>query len=122
MAKMTLERLEQFNTAWAQGDVATLMTFMTDDCIYQASVGPEPGETFRGHAAVEAGFRRMLAHDGDSESRGGRCAVLGDLGIAEWSYVKAEEGRRVETRGCDIFEFEGDRIRRKDAFRKTFIR
>lgn len=122
MAKMTLERLEMFNAAWAQGDVATLMSFMTDDCIYQASVGPEPGETFAGRAAVEAGFRRMLAFDGDSESHGGRCAVLGDLGIAEWSYVSTEGGRRIETRGCDIFEFEGARIRRKDAFRKTFIR
>jgi hypothetical protein len=23
-------------------------------------------------------------------------------------------------RGCDVFEFVGDKIRRKDAFRKTF--
>lgn len=120
MAKMTLERLEAFNAAWARGDVATLMGFMTDDCVYQASVGPEPGETFEGRAAVEAGFRRMLAHDGDSKSHGGRCAVLGDLGIAEWSYVKDESGRLVETRGCDIFEFVEDKIHRKDAFRKVF--
>lgn len=121
MAKeMTLTRLEQFNDAWSKGDVATLMTFMTEDCIYEASVGPEPGRTFIGRAQVEEGFREMLNHDSDAESKGGRCAVLGDLGIAEWSYVKTKAGRPIEIRGCDIFEFSGDKIRRKNAFRKVF--
>lgn len=117
---MTLERLQQFNDAWSRGDVDVLMTFMTEDCVYEASVGPEPGRTFTGRTEVEAGFRAMLSHDSDGESKGGRCAVLGDLGIAEWSYVKTENGRAVEIRGCDIFEFVGDRIRRKNAFRKVF--
>ena len=118
--QMTLARLERFNDAWSRGDVEELMSFITEDCIYEASVGPEPGRTFIGRAQVEKGFRQMLQHDGDAESKGGRCAVLADLGIAEWSYVKIAAGRPVEIRGCDIFEFSGDMIRRKDAFRKVF--
>ena len=117
---MTLARLEQFNDAWSRRAVDELMSFMTEDCIYEASVGPEPGRTFTGRAEVENGFRQMLLHDGDAESKGGRCAVMGDLGIAEWSYIKMEDGRAIEVRGCDIFEFSGDRIRRKNAFRKVF--
>jgi ketosteroid isomerase-like protein len=120
MPSMTLARLEAFNDAWSRGDVPTLMSFMTEDCVYQASVGPEPGRTFRGHAAVQAGFEEMLAHDASGESRGGRCVVMGDIGIAEWSYVHMIDSVRTEVRGCDIFEFAGDKIRRKDAFRKSF--
>jgi len=29
-------------------------------------------------------------------------------------------GRTILVRGCDIFEFVGDKIRKKDAFRKVF--
>lgn len=117
---MTIERLEAFNDAWSRRAIDELMAFMTDDCIYEASVGPEPGRTFTGRAEVEEGFRRMLLHDSDAESKGGRCAVLGDLGIAEWSYIKIVDGQPVEVRGCDIFEFSGGKIRRKNAFRKVF--
>ncbi len=118
--RMTVERLEAFNDAWARADVPALMEFMTDDCIYKASVGPEPGRTFVGHEAVRRGFEALLAHDAGAESRGGRCFVAGDIGLAEWSYVYMRNGHRLEVRGCDIFEFSGDKIRRKDAFRKTF--
>jgi ketosteroid isomerase-like protein len=117
---MTRERLAAFNDAWARADVPALMEFMTEDCVYQASVGPEPGQTFAGKEAVRRGFEALLAHDSEAEGRGGRCFVAGNLGVAEWSYVYMRDGRAIEVRGCDIFEFVGDKIRRKDAFRKTF--
>jgi hypothetical protein len=63
----------------------------------------------------------MLAHDAQGESHGGVIFIAGDRGVAEWSYVWTEpDGRVVELRGCDIYEFDGDKIRRKSAFRKAF--
>jgi ketosteroid isomerase-like protein len=118
--QMTVERLEEFGRAWARGDVPTLMTFMTEDCIYKASVGPEPGRTYVGYEAVRRGFEAMLAHDSGHEPLTGRCFVAGNMGVAEWGYAYKRSGHRIEVRGCDIFEFAGDKIRRKDAFRKTF--
>jgi len=115
-----LERLQAFNDAWGRGDVAALMEFMTEDCIYHASVGPEPGRTFIGKDNVRRGFEELLAHDCDGKSRAGRCIVIGDVGVAEWSYLYDRDGRRIEVRGCDIFEFVGDKIRRKDAYRKSY--
>lgn len=118
---MTLERLTRFNEAWADGDVDELMTYMTDDCVYRASVGPEPGETFVGRDEVRRGFAEMLAHDAGGEGRTGRVWVAGDFGAAEWSYVLADaDGREYELHGCDLFHFRGDRIAVKDAYRKTF--
>jgi ketosteroid isomerase-like protein len=117
---MTVDRLEEFCAAWARADLDSLMDFMSDDCVYRASVGSEPGETFVGPAAVRAGFARMLAHDVGKEAQKGRCFVCGDRGVGQWSYVYFEAGRRIELFGCDLFEFDGDKIRVKDAFRKTF--
>ncbi|MFB4270464.1 nuclear transport factor 2 family protein [Nonomuraea sp. GTA35] len=44
------ECLECFADAWARHDVGGLLELMTEDAVYAASVGPEPGRTFRGHA------------------------------------------------------------------------
>jgi hypothetical protein len=47
--------------------------------------------------------------------------IAGHLGIAEWSYLKrGSNGAIVEVRGCDVLEFRGERIARKDAFRKSW--
>lgn len=113
--------LVEFGKAWGRRDVARLMKMMDDDCVYLASAGPEPGHTFRGREEVRRGFEIMLEHDAGSESREGRVFVGGDLGVAEWSYAyKREDGTEIVIRGCDIFEFRGGKILRKDAFRKVF--
>jgi ketosteroid isomerase-like protein len=116
-----LRLLEQFGEAWDAGDVDKLMSMITDDCVYSASVGPEPGATYAGKQAVREGFLAMLAHDSSGVSRTGRVFVAGNLGVGEWSYLfGAGSEAECEVRGCDIFEFRGGRISRKDAFRKSY--
>ena len=41
--------------------------------------------------------------------------VAGDRGASEWTFVSGG----VSVRGCDLFEFEGEKIRVKNAFRKS---
>ena len=115
--------LVKFGEAWSGKNLDALMSLVTDDCTYAASVGPEPGETFIGRNAVRAGFAALLAYDAGGESREGRVAILGELGVAEWAYeLRDASGRATVVRGCDIFEFTGTLIRRKDAFRKCYPR
>jgi hypothetical protein len=46
--------------------------------------------------------------------------ISGNFGASRWSYAHtAEDGREIVVRGCDLFEFVGDRIRVKDAYRKV---
>ncbi|MBT5871939.1 MAG: nuclear transport factor 2 family protein [Candidatus Latescibacteria bacterium] len=117
---MTISRLGALGEAWDKGDLNALMSFMAEGCIYSASVGPEPGQTYVGREQVRRRFELMLEHDSGCESRGGRVVVSGSFGVAEWSYVsKGITGEELEVRGCDLFEFEGGLIKRKDAFRKT---
>lgn len=95
------------------------MSFMTDDCVYYASVGPEPGTTYRGPDEVRRGFAYMLTYDQERERHSGETVIVGDVGYATWSFdeVTPDGGRRT-IHGCDLFRFRGERIVVKDAFRK----
>jgi rhodanese-related sulfurtransferase/ketosteroid isomerase-like protein len=116
---MIAERLRQFGAAWARADLDALMGFVTDDCIYLASVGPEPGTTYRGREDVRRGFAAMLAYDQGREWHAGTVVVAGERGFAEWSFTETTTngGRRL-IRGCDLFQFRDGQISKKDAYRK----
>ena len=117
---MTQERMAEFGAAWRAGDIEALMAFMTDDCVFRSSVGPGPGADFHGPEQVRRGFELMLQHDAGGESRAGAVVIRGDFGASTWSYAfTAKDGSERVVRGCDLFEFDGDRIRVKDAYRKV---
>jgi ketosteroid isomerase-like protein len=109
-----------FVAAWGRADLETLMKYIAEDCVYSASVGPEPGETFVGRDAVRAGFAKLLAHDDDGVAEPGELRPVGDWVVGTWGYRKtAPDGQPILVRGCDVFTFRDGMIVRKDAFRKA---
>ncbi|WIY24066.1 nuclear transport factor 2 family protein [Parasedimentitalea psychrophila] len=116
---MTYDDLATFSQAWTNKDLDTLMRYIHPDCVYAASVGPEPGQTFRGIDEVRRGFANMLAHD-TGKRQEGATVIFGQEAISEWSFTEQSDGQEVDIRGCDIFAFRGGKILKKDAFRKVF--
>jgi hypothetical protein len=118
---MTAERLDAFLEAWNDRDVDAIMSYFAEGCVYHASVGPELlGATFRGREEVRAGVAAFLARNPQGRFENGSSLVMGDRGAAEWTFVTTgPDGDEVSTRGCDLFEFDGDLIRVKNAFRKV---
>jgi ketosteroid isomerase-like protein len=111
---------QRFSEAWARRDVDGLMALVTDDIVYGASVGPEPGATFRGRDEVRRGFEYMLRHDHVLRERAGLVVIVGNQGFAEWIYdVRLADGSDGRERGIDVLEFAHGRLARKDAFRKV---
>ena len=112
--------LKKFAKAWGERDIDTVMECMTSNCVYEASVGPEPGTTFEGADQVRRGILKMFAHDEGSTSRISNLFITGTHAAWEWTYHWSEPaGRNRRVRGCDVFEFSGEKIRRKSGFRKT---
>jgi uncharacterized protein (TIGR02246 family) len=112
---MSEERLHEALAAWNTGDADRVLAFWSDDCVYHASFGAElMGRTFTGRDACREGIRAFFDRYPDGEFSGTEVAVAGDRGFAEWTFRAAD----VELRGCDLFEFDGDLIRVKNAFRK----
>jgi hypothetical protein len=96
------------------------MACMKKGCIYGASIGPEPGRSYRGSKEVRDGIAAMWVHDRSIRSDVFNLVISGPHAMWEWRYIRCDEdGREIVDHGCDLFLFEGDKIAVKQAFRKV---
>jgi steroid delta-isomerase-like uncharacterized protein len=121
IAEVTTEFLQAFADAWNRHDVDALMTFMTEDCVFEASAGPDvSGTRYVGRAAVRAAFAEVWATFPDAHWGGARHFVDGERGVSEWTFVGTRvDGTRIEVHGCDLFTFRDGKIALKDSYRKN---
>lgn len=121
--RVTVETLERFADAWNRHDVDDLMSFMTDDCVFLASAGPDAeGTRFEGRVAVRQGYARVFGAFSDAHWGDARHFVHGDRGVSEWIFTgTAADGTRTEVVGCDLFTFRGGAIVVKNSFRKSRV-
>lgn len=117
---VTIETLSAFADAWNRHDVDALMSFMTDDCVFETAAGPLVcGARHEGASAVREAFAQAWAVFPDAHWGDGRHWVCGDRGVSEWTFTGTRaDGSRIEARGCDLFTFRDGRIAVKSAFRK----
>lgn len=114
--------IDEFSAAWGAKDLDALMELMAPDCEFGASLGPGPGTRFVGRDEVRRGYGLFLAPSDGPEPEAHNAAPLidEDFAVTRWSLRwPQQDGSAVEVRGCDVFEFEGDRIRSKDTYRKA---
>ncbi len=97
------------------------MSFMTEDCVFEASAGPELcGTRYVGFDAVRAGFAEVWAVFPDARWGDARHFVAGDRGVSEWTFTGTRtDGTRVEVHGCDLFTFRDGKIALKNSYRKS---
>lgn len=116
-----LELLVRHTDAWNRHDIDALMSLFAEDCVFEASGGPEVcGTRYAGFAAVRQGFLGVLTSMPDAHWGGGRHRVIGpDEGVSEWTLTGTlADGRRLEVHGCDFLTFREGKIIRKNSFRK----
>jgi steroid delta-isomerase-like uncharacterized protein len=117
-----LERLLVEHTdAWNSHDLDRLMRLFADDCVFEASAGPEShGRRFEGRAQVTAAFADVFASMPDANWGDGRHFVIADdYGVSEWRLTATlVDGTRVDVLGCDFLTVRGDKVVRKNSFRK----
>lgn len=120
-AEVSANFLEQFAAAWNRHDVDELMTFMTEDCVYVSPAGAEPfGTRYEGAAAVKGEFARILSRLADAHWGEGKHFVSGDRGLSEWRLTATlADGKHMDVTGCDVFQFRGGKIAKKDSYLKT---
>lgn len=120
-ATATLEVLRAFADAWNRHDTDALMSFMSDDCVFEASAGHEvSGTRYVGPEQVRAGFEEVFATFPDAHWGNARHFVKGARGVSEWTFTGTrKDGSRVEVNGCDLFTFRGGKIALKNSYRKN---
>lgn len=119
--EVTLEFLDAFAAAWNRHDADALMAFMTDDCVFESSAGPDvSGTRYVGPDAVRRGFVGAWEAFPDAQWRAARHFISGDRGVSEWTFTGTRaDGTRLEVNGCDVFTFRDGKIALKNSYRKN---
>lgn len=119
--EVTIELLQDFADAWNRHDIDALMSFMTENCVFEASAGPEIcGTRYVGTDAVRAAFAEVWATFPDACWGNPRHFVHENRGVSEWTFSGTRsDGTRVEVHGCDVFTFEDGKISLKNSYRKN---
>jgi steroid delta-isomerase-like uncharacterized protein len=119
-AEVATPSLQAFLDAFNAHDVDALKTFLTEDCVFDMPRGPAPGgRPLTGKQEVRDGIASRFDGIPDVQYVDDRHWTAGDRGVSEWTIRGTQAtGERIEVRGCDLFEFAGGRIRRKDSFWK----
>lgn len=120
LPRFTVEMLDAFGDAWNRHDIDAIMSFMADDCVFEASSGQDVcGARYQGRTAVRAAFEAVWTTIPDARWRNARSFVAGERGVSEWLFTgTTPDGGCIEADGLDLFTFRGDRILVKNAFRK----
>jgi len=118
---VTTKVLQAFADAWNRHDVEALMSFMAEECVFEASGGPEVcGTRYVGKDAVRAGYAEVWATFHDAQWVNARHFVAGNRGVSEWTFTGTRtDGSRVEVNGCDLFTFLDGKISVKNSYRKN---
>lgn len=113
--------LQSFADAFNAHDVNAIMRHMTDDCVFQASAGPNAdGEKFTGQEEVKKAFEQVWAGFPDACWSQPRHFISGERGFSEWIFTGTRtNGTRVEVTGCDLFTFRDGKIAIKNSYRKN---
>lgn len=120
-AGVSVDDLQAFADAWNRHDIDTLMSFMTDDCVFESSAGADAcGTRYAGRKEVRAGYEDVWRTFPDAHWGNARHFVLGDRGVSEWTFTGTKaDGTRVEIHGCDLFTFREGKIAIKNSYRKN---
>jgi uncharacterized protein (TIGR02246 family) len=107
--------LQALLDAFNAHDVDAIMSFFTEDCVFDTP----RGQRLVGKQEVRKGFQARFDGIPDIHYGDDRHWTCGDRGVSEWTIrgTKATGGP-IEVRGCDLFEFTYGKISRKDSFWK----
>ena len=121
VSHITTSDLQAFADAWNRHDADALMSFMTEDCIFEASAGAEKcGTRYVGQQAVRGAYAEVWSTFPDAHWGDASHLVQGNRGMSEWVFTGTRlDGSRVEVTGCDLFSFRDGKIAVKNSYRKN---
>ena len=112
--------LQQINAAFNSRDVDRIMEFFDEDCTFLMARGPEPdGRRVHGKAAVRKVLADRFAVIPDMRWDSLDSFITGTRAVSVWTVRgRGKDGEELNYRGCDIYEFRGDKILNKDTYWK----
>ena len=112
--------LVELAAAFNAHDLDRVMIHFAEDATLDMPRGKEPwGARFTGKDAVRKGLAMRFEATPDVHYGDERHWVAGSMGVSEWLLTgTTRDGRKVEVRGCDHYQFRGGQVIRKDSYWK----
>ena len=112
--------MKAINAAFNSRDVDRIMEFFAEDCTFLMARGPEPeGRRVQGKAAVRKVLADRFTVIADMRWDHLEQIIAGSRAITVWMVTgRGADGEVLNYRGCDIYEFRGDKILNKDTYWK----
>lgn len=122
--EVSVDFLRSFADAFNAHDISAIMSFMTDDCVFEASAGPDfDGEKFTGQEQVRKAFENVFETFPDAHWGNSKHFIFGNRGFSEWIFTGTKsDGTKVQVTGCDLFTFKDGKIAIKNSYRKNRLR
>ena len=119
--KLTIAILDGFANAFNAHNADRILSYMTDDCVFEASAGPDVnGEKFEGKPAVKKAFEDVFKSYPDAHWSNVRHFISNERAVSEWTFTGTKpDGSKIEVTGCDIFTFRDGKIAIKNSYRKN---
>ena len=119
-AAVSTAYLDEFADAWNCHDTDAILRAMTDDCVFETSVGPTvAGTRHVGQQQTREGVEAVFEQFRDAQWNGPKHFIAGNRGVTEWVFTGTRsDGSRVEVQGCDVFTFRHGKIAIKNSYRK----
>jgi ketosteroid isomerase-like protein len=116
----TLALMKDINAAFNSRDVDRIVAFFADDCTFLMARGPEAdGRRVHGKDAVRQVLADRFKVITDMRWDHVDVFVAGSRAVSVWIVTgTGSDGEQLNYRGCDIYEFRGDKILNKDTYWK----
>lgn len=119
---VTEDTLKQILEAFNRHDLEAIMSYFSEDCSFDFPRGPEPwGQRFVGKSKVREGLASRFkgipdVHYGEDLHW---ISTDGSRGVSEWTLTgTTNSGIKLKVRGCDLWEFDNGKVKRKNSFWK----
>lgn len=119
-SQVTEESLRTLLDAFNQHDLDRIMEFFSEDATFDMPRGADPwGTRYVGKEQVRRGLATRFSGIPDVHYGQDSHWVCGNRGVSEWLLTgTSTSGQKIEVRGCDLFQFRGGKIIRKDSYWK----
>ncbi len=111
--------IQKFNDATNQHDVKTMISLMSNDCVFENTVPPPDGESFEGLEKIKDFWINFFKSSPQAHFETEEMFVCGNRCIVRWVYHWVDkEGKPGHVRGVDIFKVQNGKITEKLSYVK----
>jgi uncharacterized protein (TIGR03086 family) len=110
----TLATVMRFNDAFNRHDVDTVMTLMTDDCVFDTTQPAPDGRRFTGQQEVRAEWERLFTAAPTARFDAEEIVTAGDRAVVRWTY----DFGHGHVRGVDVLQVRDGRVAEKLSYVK----